>query len=33
MFFNENVEEFEILFTKFLAWKDSQKSQIDRYEY
>lgn len=30
----ENEEaEFKVLFAKYLAWKDSQKSQIDGYEY
>ena len=30
----ENEEaEFKALFAKYLAWKDSQKSQTDGYEY
>ena len=34
IFFIENEEaEFEVLFKKYLAWKDSQKPQIDGYEY
>ena len=32
--FMENEEaEFKALFTKYLAWKDCQKSQTDGYEY
>jgi hypothetical protein len=30
----ENEEAaFKVLFAKYLAWKDSQKSQTDGYEY
>jgi hypothetical protein len=30
----ENEEaEFKVLFAKYLAWKDSQKTQTDGYEY
>lgn len=29
---NEEAE-FKALFAKYLAWKDSQKSQTDGYEY
>lgn len=32
--FMENEElAFKALFAKYLAWKDSQKSQTDGYEY